>query len=163
MFDGLKVEIVGAEGVRHVFAALDVDATARVARVVNLAALEIQSEARRRAPADHGYLAARIHIILDRSIGGVSAMVGCPLRYAPYVEFGARPHPAPWKNLEPWARRHGLPTYLVWKSILQYGTPARPFLLPAYVQVRPSFNRRLAEALDQAAMVARARSRKGLK
>jgi hypothetical protein len=58
-------------------------------------------------------------------------LVGPSLRYGQYVETGTRPHWPPRAPLEGWARRHGIPVFLVQRAIARRGTRARPFLAPA--------------------------------
>ena len=62
--------------------------------------------------------------------------MGPSARYGLYVERGTRPHWPPRAPLEGWARRHGVPVFVVQRAIARKGTRARPFLLPAFLQER---------------------------
>ena len=57
--------------------------------------------------------------------------VGSDANYAPYVEFGTRPHFPPVAALERWAKQKGLNPWVVAKSIAQKGTEAHPHFWPA--------------------------------
>jgi hypothetical protein len=64
------------------------------------------------------------------------------LNYAPFVEFGTRPHFPPLEPIREWCRRHSIPeeaAYAIALKISRTGQPARPFLFPAYEQERPKF------------------------
>ncbi len=82
------------------------------------------------------------------------AIVGSNLKYAPYIEFGTRPHFPPLSAMQPWARRHGFPAgirgaFLVARKIARFGTPARPYLLPALNQSAGAIRRFLEKAANE--------------
>ena len=52
--------------------------------------------------------------------------------YGPYVEFGTQPHWSPIEALEDWARKHGIPAFVVARKIAERGIFARPFMAPAF-------------------------------
>jgi phage gpG-like protein len=62
---------------------------------------------------------------------GVRGIVGSAVEYAPFVEFGTRPHWPPIAALETWARRHGTSAFVVARAIAQRGTEARNYLRDA--------------------------------
>tara|TARA_R100001244_G_scaffold123548_1_gene93241 strand:+ start:145 stop:669 length:525 start_codon:yes stop_codon:yes gene_type:complete len=75
---------------------------------------------------------------------GVFAIVGSNLPYAQAIEYGSPPHQVPQAALIDWAQRKfgkseaetKTIAYFVGKKIAAEGTKARPFLIPAYEDVR---------------------------
>ena len=110
-------------------------------RLINRAGLAIQRDARRAAPVDTGYLRSQIKLLFSR--GGFVADVLADTPYARDVEDGTgtaaghgpfRAMP-PSAALEDWARRHKMPGkgFVIARAIFRRGgTPARPFLIPAF-------------------------------
>ena len=103
-----------------------------IAGFLKRSALTIELNAKTSAPVDTGRL--RSSIITD--IQPLSARIGPTVEYAPYVEFGTRPHWAPMGALQPWAGRHGFGAgakgdWLVRFIISKRGTKAHPFMRPA--------------------------------
>ena len=117
-----------------------------VVMALRTGALKTESEAKRRLtnadpyPAvDTGRLRASYHT--EFRDGGLIALVGSNVKYAPYIEHGTGPHTPPLKPLLEWVRRkmriknpskgyaaaRGLQ-----RAIQQRGTPARPHLKPAF-------------------------------
>ncbi len=92
-------------------------------------------------------------IKVDRIKGGATVEIGPTAPHAPYVEYGTKPHFPPWKGpdaagLEGWARRHGFDSvFPIALKISKTGTPAKPFLLPAYLAVVNKYYNRLKEIL----------------
>lgn len=94
------------------------------------AGFTIEAEAKKRSPVDTGRLRASIGSVVD--VPGARAIIGTPVEYAAFVEFGTRPHWPPVAALQPWARRHGFPNaFLVARAIARRGTRAHPFMGPA--------------------------------
>ncbi len=96
-------------------------------------ALTVEVEAKRRAPVDTG----RLRSSITHNVRPTEAIVGSNVAYAPYVEFGTRPHWPPLAAMQPWARRHGFPAgrsgaFLVARAIAMRGTRAQPYLRPAF-------------------------------
>jgi len=91
---------------------------------------------------DTGHLATTI--LVDRSSDGSIVEIGPTAPYGPYVEFGTKPHFPPMDALEDWARRHGLDSaWPICKAISERGTPAQPYLLPAYLSIVDKFFNRV--------------------
>ncbi len=103
---------------------------------VRVSAFKIQREAALAAPSDRGHLRGSITPAFDK--GGLRARVGTNKKYAPFMEFGTKPHWPPWSGpkglpLQRWARRHGFPggttgAFLVARSIARKGTKPRRFM-----------------------------------
>lgn len=88
--------------------------------------LLLEGEVKRQTPVDTGRLRASI----THQVQPFRAWVGTNVKYAPFVEFGTRPHFPPPVALQPWARRHGFPpgpsgAFMVAHAIARRGTRAR--------------------------------------
>src|SRR5512135_1298247 len=86
--------------------------------------LVVTRSARQNAPVDIGRLRASIVPEVRQRDRIVVGIVGSNVVYAPYQEFGTRPHWPPLAALEVWARRHGLTAFLVARAISRRGTKA---------------------------------------
>ena len=76
-------------------------------------------------------------IEVTHSPGGLVFAVGSTAKYAPYVEFGARPHFPPLDAIREWCRVKGIPesaAYPIARAIARRGLPERPFLYPAFLE-----------------------------
>lgn len=118
---------------------------------VNEAALNIQSQAKRNitdAPAvDTGQL--RSSVKAEVFSDGFAQRIGSKVAHAKFVEYGTGPHFPPLDPIREWARRQGLPpeaAYPIALAISRRGTPAKPWLWPAFEQERPKFNNLIREA-----------------
>jgi len=133
------IDVKGEEEVAAKIVLLNQFSQAAVKKQVNRAALAVQKGARERCPVDTGRLRSSIRVTFVDRMVRLTAEVGTTVEYAPYVEYGTRPHALPSGALTGWARRHGIPAYLVARAISQRGTPPRPFLYPAWEEERPRF------------------------
>lgn len=73
-------------------------------------------------------------IEIASSPGGLVFAVGCTAKYAPYVEFGTKPHWPPLSAIREWCRVKGIPeraAFPIARAIARRGLPERPFLYPA--------------------------------
>lgn len=89
-------------------------------------AMHLAGQAKELAPVDTGRYRASIKTEVEETRGIVSSFV----HYAPYIEYGTRPHWPPVAAMQPWARRHGFPAgrqgaFLVARAIARRGTRAR--------------------------------------
>jgi len=83
--------------------------------------LSVEDEAKRNAVVDTGRYRASITSEVEPRKG----TVGSNVEYAPFIEFGTKPHWPPPGALEPWARRHGFASeFMVRRAIAQRGTKA---------------------------------------
>jgi hypothetical protein len=112
---------------------------------INEFAINIQANAIRnitdQAAVDTGALRASIQIRFYRG-EELARTVGSNLKYAASVEFGSAPHMPPLEPIKEWCRRHGLPesaAYPIALGIAKHGTPARPYLFPAFERERLHF------------------------
>ena len=90
-------------------------------------ALTVEGQAKMLAPVDTGRLRASITTFLEPR----RAMVSATAFYAPYVEYGTRPHFPPVSALRPWAKRHGnMSAWALARAIARRGTRPHPFMAP---------------------------------
>lgn len=99
---------------------------------LNRAAFVVEAEMKQAAPVDTG----RLRTSITTNVEQLRATIGPTVHYAPYVEFGTRPHWPPPGALQPWASRHGFPAGAKGDAIVRWiisrrGTKAHPFLRPA--------------------------------
>lgn len=93
--------------------------------------VRVASAAARKAPRDTGRLSRSLSFTFTDGGGQVSAETP----YARWVHEGTRAHWPPPAATAGWARRHGIPNFLVGRAIARRGTRARPFLREAFDQV----------------------------
>jgi HK97 gp10 family phage protein len=97
----------------------------------------VERTGKENAPVDTGRLRSSITSRVGQDIrSDPSVFIGSNLLYAPYVEFGTKPHWPPLSAMQPWAKRHGFPAgrrgaFLVARAISRRGTRPQPFLVPA--------------------------------
>ncbi|MFD1832407.1 HK97-gp10 family putative phage morphogenesis protein [Streptomyces desertarenae] len=113
-----------------------------VRRAVERTAVDVQNEARRRAPVDTGRLRSSIVHRMENRGRSVSYSVGTNVNYAAAVEFGTAPHVIVPKNRKA----------LYWPGaahpvakVNHPGTAARPFLRPAIELTEQFFRKNLSQ------------------
>ena len=99
-----------------------------MAQAMKDAALYVTAGARRLAPVDTGRLRASIIPEIRVMTNEVVGVVGSNVVYAPYMEFGTRPHWAPPGALSTWARRHGRTEFYIRSLIATRGLKPRKYL-----------------------------------
>jgi HK97 gp10 family phage protein len=104
--------------------------------------LMIERDAKILAPVDTGRLRASITPAVRSAVGGIQGVVGSNVTYAPYQEFGTKPHWPPVSALETWARRHHTSAFLVARSIAMKGTKARKYLQGAIEKNKAAIQRK---------------------
>ena len=77
---------------------------------------------REEAPKDTGKLAQGISFDTYVKPPSVDLRIVSKETYTIFVLRGTRPHGAPMSALQGWADRHGIPVFLVWRSIKLHGT-----------------------------------------
>ena len=128
-------------GLRRFFGRMSDD----VARAVDRTRIDVQNEARRRAPVDTGRLRSSI---VSRAEGGgrsLGYVVGSNVNYAAAVEFGTAPHVIKprYKQALYWpGAAHPV------ASVNHPGTKAQPFLRPA-IELTPIFWRAHASQIGR--------------
>ena len=113
-----------------------------VRRAVDRTRIDVQNEARRRAPVDTGRLRSSIVSRAEGSGRSVGYMVGTNVNYAAAVEYGTSPH-----VIKPVNKRA-----LYWPGaahpvaqVNHPGTAARPFLRPAIELTEMFFRANLSQ------------------
>lgn len=154
MGNGVTVQITGIDNLVKALEKARLEAEVVIKRRLASAGLELETEAKHNItdiPAvDTGKTRASVHYKSED--GGWTAAVHVP-GIVPYViEYGSAPHFPPIAPLEAWAQRHGLPRgmgFVIARNIAQRGTPAHPFMVPAFVTVSKRFVRDLEGDLKQ--------------
>lgn len=82
------------------------------------------ANARKLAPVDQGFLRGPAMVTSFEDLKGTLSNTA---PYAVYVHEGTRPHFPPIDAITPWANRHGIPPFLLARSIARKGTKAQPF------------------------------------
>lgn len=128
-------------------------APAKVTRHINVwiqkTAFRVEREAKKQVPpnVDKGQLQSSIHT----TIGHLKAVVRPTAKHAIWVHKGRMPGSMPpWgegTQLNDWARRKGIPAFLVAKSIQRKGTKANKFMDKAYKIVKPTADREAHKTL----------------
>lgn len=132
-----------------------------VGRVIQEACLNVQREAKRRAPVDTGRLRSSINM---RMVGSMAGEVGTSLAYAPAVEFGSglygerrqayiiRPKRGKFLAFKPGSFGGGFGGgKTVFARVVRHpGVKPRPFLIPAWEREKTQMVPRLKAAIERA-------------
>ena len=128
-------------GLRRYFGRMSDD----VARAVERTRVDVQNEARRRAPVDTGRLRSSIVSRAEGSGRSVGYVIGTNVNYAAAVEYGTSPHvikPVNKKALYWPGAAHPV------AQVNHPGTRAQPFLRPA-IELTPIFWRAHASQIGR--------------
>lgn len=82
------------------------------------------AQSRIEAPVDRGFLRGPG---MQVSFGFLKGVLRNTAEYAFWVHEGTDPHFPPVSAIEPWARRHKIPAFLVARKIAERGTKGVPF------------------------------------
>lgn len=127
---GLTVEIEGLTKLLADAERAGASAQRLVGAAIKASVDHIQEEARHRAPHAFGTLQQHILTQIDYPVGQVSSGE----KYSIDVEKGTKPHEVPYKAIERWAKKKGIPSNKVGAivdSIKRKGTKPHPFFQPA--------------------------------
>ena len=116
--------------------------------------LTVDRGAKINSPVDTGRLRASITPEVRMDGNDVVGVVGSNVFYAPFVEFGTRPHVPPLAALETWAARHHTSPFLVALGIARHGTKASRFLQRAVEENETRIRARIERACAQVAQEA---------
>jgi len=138
----IHVRVKGAEDLDRALAKMSTEDAKKIKREVYASGLDVQRKAKENLKDlkawDTGNAANMI--LADRSIDGMTCKIEATAPYSIYVEEGTRPHFPPLDALEGWAKRHGFDSaWPICKVISERGLPARPFLFPAWVDLKDVF------------------------
>lgn len=103
-------------------------------RAMSASLLLLESSARSLVRQDTRRLMNSITSRQRQSGNSLVGQVGPSVGYGAFVERGTIPHWPPRAPLERWARRHGVPVFVVQRAIARRGTRARPFMAPAWAR-----------------------------
>ncbi len=150
---------IDVDGQRETIAALgrfQFTATTAVKSAVAKSTLSIHRRARQKLTQEKAVDTGRALSSIRFLILGLYGQVSVDADYGKWIEFGTGPHFPPPAALAGWARRHGMAgmEFVIARKISQEGTPARPFLYPAYAEETPAFQAAIAAALISAARTA---------
>lgn len=133
-----------------------------VALAVRAGAGRIEGATARETPVNTGALRASLGSFVWTGPDWVRGAVGSPVAYAPYVEYGTRPHWPPLAPLEAWARRKftlgsGAEATKEARSIARRvafaiskrGTKAARMLRHAFARAGPQLPRYVGQAVDR--------------
>jgi len=136
---GITANITGIEGINKALSNYDKILTKDLSNEINASALKIQSDAKKLAPVDMGYL--RNSIVLDGQSGGLTFDVAAKMPYAPYVEFGTGGKVSIPVGYEEYAAQFKGKRKVA-------GMRAQPFLIPSFQMEVPKLLNRLNKILN---------------
>jgi len=120
----IAVKIEGLEAVERKFAgAVDV-VRGEIDKGMNRTVQRVATSVKKYTPVDRGRERSSITQVVEGSGSDIRGIVGTNVTYAPYSEFGTKPHWPPLAALEVWARRHGTTAFVVARGIARHGTRA---------------------------------------
>lgn len=116
---------------------------ATIAQGLKKGALLVERSAKQLCPVRDGFLRASITHTVDNN--NLSAQIGSPLAYAPYVEFGTGIYSetGPARN-SPWSYQDSEGK---WHTTL--GQPPQPFLYPSLVSNKGDIIKLISEGLNK--------------
>jgi phage protein, HK97 gp10 family len=121
-----------------------------VERALEQTAQETANIAKEKVPVDTGNL--RQNIQVERPNRFLRIVHTGAAQYAPYVEFGTSPHFPPLQPIKRWALRKlgdERAGYPVAKKIAQAGTEEKPYMRPAFEEMKPKYIQRLRQIARQ--------------
>ena len=142
----ISVEIVGLSQLEAAFAASPEIVGRQMKLSIQAAMILLQRAARQFVVRDTSRLADAIRTV---PIGNFTGKITAQTQYAIYVHEGTGPHWPPLDAVEPWARRHGIPAFVVARSIAAKGTKANPFFDLARKETQPDVDKIFTNTLDQ--------------
>jgi Bacteriophage HK97-gp10, putative tail-component len=133
----LKVRITGADKIKQNIAYLRREFPEWLSAANLETAYEIRDLAQRNVRQLDAFDTGELYnsFVVTISPQGLSVGVASKSPYAPYVEFGTRPHFPPLEPIRRWCISRGLPAsaaFPIARAISERGTPERPFLYPAF-------------------------------
>lgn len=114
------------------------------------ASLAVEGQAKSLAPVRTGNLRRSIGSTVAPIGGRPAGVIFASAKYAPYVEYGTKPHTPPLGPIQRWAARKGLPGGAIWMAIRRRGTKPHPFMEPALAQKREAVIQQIQDAMAAA-------------
>ena len=141
-----KVEVLGLDELTKSFARSPAVVRQYGNEAIKKSVLTLFGNARENAPVDQGFLRGAA---MQTSFKDLIGILENKAPYAMYVHEGTGPHNVPLAAIQGWADRHGIPAYLVQRSIRRKGTKAQPFFKDSIEASQPDIDRFFADALDK--------------
>ena len=142
----IEYTIEGMDELRDKASRVSGDLGSVVRKLLNDSVAGIEGKAKKLAPVDTGKLRSSITHKVDSARIPLWSEAGTNVLYARPVEFGSKPHWAPFRAFETWARRHHMNEADVWWAVGTKGTKAHPFLTPAFEDSQSDIEANLNEA-----------------
>jgi len=128
----ITIKVTGAKELNAALASAPKTLEDETHRAMSTGLLLLEADMKRATPRDTGRLQGSIHHTITGSGASLTGKVGSSQAYGVFVEKGARAHFPPIAAISGWARRHGVPPFLVARAIARRGTKAQPFMEPAF-------------------------------
>src|SRR5262245_38654870 len=133
-----SVSFTGNENLKRNMAALRREFPEMLSDANQETADEIVREAQRNIKTNDSYASGELYgsLVVKVTARGLAIYVGSTSHYAPYVEFGTRPHFPPLDAIRRWCELKDIPVAAacpIAKKIAERGTPEQPFLWPAFL------------------------------
>ena len=114
--------------------------------VIAKSCMVVENKAKKKCPRAFSNLATRITHEVKKEGKGYAGKVGTNVKYAPFVEFGTKPHLAP--IAAEYARKYGIPVPKgADKVVIKVSGKAQPFLFPAMKESKGDIIRFLNNAI----------------
>jgi len=127
---GMHAKIEGDVEIQRKIAELARKCPEALRGVITKSCMSVENKAKKKAPRAFSRLATAITYEVKKEGIGYVGKVGTNVKYAPFVEFGTKPHLAP--IAAEYARKYGIP---VPKGkdhvVIKVSGKAQPFLFPA--------------------------------
>lgn len=141
----MKIEIEGLDEIRAAFKRSPTIVRKHANKAIQKSVLKLLANARPETPIDQGFLRGAGMVISFQDLLGI---LENKAPYAGFVHEGTGPHSVPLAAITPWALRHGIPPFLVQRSIKRKGTKPKPFFTNSIDKSDSDIDRYFSEALD---------------
>jgi HK97 gp10 family phage protein len=139
------IKVEGLNEMIDVFAQSPALASRQLNNAIKKSIFYIQGKAKRNAPVDVGFLR---NSGFSTSFSTLKGTLRNKAPYAIFVHDGTAPHFPPIDAVTPWAERHGIPPFLVARSISFKGTKPNPFFERAINESSQSVKNNFTVALN---------------
>lgn len=133
------INLTGLKDVQDALKDIDINVKKDLGNEINASALNIQSNAKRLAPVDLGFLRNNIALV---PISDLTFSVEAKAKYSPYIEFGTGAEvsiPAGYEDLAKLYKG---------KNRRKINIRPQPFLIPSFEREKPKLIQRLKKLLN---------------
>lgn len=141
----MKIEIEGLDEIREAFKRSPTIVRKHANVAIQKSVLKLLANARPETPVDQGFLRGAAMVVSFQDLLGI---LENKAPYASFVHEGTQPHGVSIAAITPWALRHGIPPFLVARSIKRKGTKAKPFFANSIDKSDTDINGFFSAALD---------------